>query len=97
MEKLKFASMDEAIQHLANITGKRVKVAKQMIWVIESESGASYGTNIVGDGKTEEEAWEDAFGPKPWSPSQKQVAKKAWSREITMSEYDEIRRFESNR
>jgi len=47
-------------------------------YIIKSESGAHYGTCNLGDGLTEKAAWEDAFGPKPWTKWQKQSAKKGW-------------------
>ena len=48
-----------------------------MRYIIKTQSGIS-GLCNLGDGQTEKAAWEDAFGPKPWTPYQKQQAKKAW-------------------
>jgi len=55
-------------------------------FVIESPSGAHYGNCIIGEGATEAAAWEDAFGPKPWTPYARKAARKAWSREIKEGE-----------
>lgn len=49
-------------------------------FVIKAVSGISGNCNL-GDGATEKEAWEDAFGPKPWTSWTKQSAKKAWCEE----------------
>jgi len=57
-----------------------------MKFIIESESGARFGNCILGEGKNEMEAWEDAFGPKPWTPYIIKCAKKAWCREVINSE-----------
>jgi hypothetical protein len=49
-----------------------------MRYIIKTESGVHSGTCNIGDGATEKEAWEDAYGPKPWSDFSKKSAKKAW-------------------
>jgi hypothetical protein len=46
-------------------------------YIIKTESGIS-GLCNLGDGPTEKAAWEDAYGPKPWTDSTKKAAKKAW-------------------
>jgi hypothetical protein len=56
-----------------------------MQYIIKAESGIS-GTCNLGDGKTEKAAWEDAFGSKPWTDSQKRSAKKAWCVKIESAE-----------
>lgn len=50
-------------------------------FVIMTVSGI-YSNCTLGDGATEKEAWEDAFGPKPWTSWTKQTAKKAWCKEV---------------
>lgn len=52
-----------------------------MHYVIKTESGIS-GLCTLGDGATKEAAWEDAYGPKPWSDYNKKCAKKAWCVEV---------------
>jgi hypothetical protein len=49
-------------------------------FVIKAVSGISGNCNL-GDGATEKAAWEDAFGPKPWTPYTKRAAKQAWCEE----------------
>jgi len=56
-----------------------------MQYVIKAESGIS-GLCNLGDGPTEKSAWEDAFGPKPWSDWQKKSAKKAWCVKVDSDE-----------
>ena len=52
------------------------------IFVILKESGIS-GNCILGEGATEKAAWEDAYGPKPWTPYTKKSAKSAWVVQMT--------------
>ena len=47
-------------------------------FIIESASGVHSGNCVLGGGATKKEAWEDAFGPKPWGPFARKSAKKAW-------------------
>ena len=56
-----------------------------MHYVIKAVSSIS-GNCTLGDGLTEKEAWEDAYGPRPWSDCQKKSAKKAWCEEIESKE-----------
>jgi hypothetical protein len=51
-------------------------------YVIETPSGARHGNCLLGHGSTEKEAWEDAYGPKPWSDYVKKCARNAWVREL---------------
>lgn len=53
-----------------------------MKYIIKTVSGIS-GTCNLGDGATEKAAWEDAFGPKPWTPYVKKIAKRAWVEKST--------------
>jgi hypothetical protein len=59
------------------------------VYLIEKTSGIS-GTCILGEGATEALAWEDAYGPKPWTPYTKKSAKSAWVREVSDEEYNEL-------
>lgn len=63
---------------------------KDITYVIETVSGARFGNCLIGSGKTEKEAWLDAYGPKPWTPYVKQCAKNAWVREVTAAELYEL-------
>jgi hypothetical protein len=46
------------------------------MFVIEAPSGVnSFKCCTLGTGKTEEEAWLDALGPKPWSAYAKKIKK----------------------
>ena len=56
-----------------------------MQYIIKAESGIS-GLCNLGDGPTEKAAWEDAFGPKPWSNYQKRAAKRAWCVKVESDE-----------
>lgn len=56
-----------------------------MQYIIKAESGIS-GLCNLGDGKTEKEAWLDAFGPKPWSDYTKRCAKRAWCVKVESDE-----------
>ena len=53
-----------------------------MKFIIEAKSGAHFGNCTLGEGKTEREAWEDAYGPKPWPSGVKKMSKVAWSRQV---------------
>ena len=56
-----------------------------MQYIIKAESGIS-GLCNLGNGPTEKAAWEDAFGPKPWSNYQKRAAKRAWCVKVESDE-----------
>ena len=46
------------------------------MYVIEAQSGVNpFKQCMVGHGETEEAAWLDALGPKPWSPYAKKIKK----------------------
>lgn len=45
---------------------------------IQTTSAVHLGNCVLGRGNTEKEAWEDAYGPKPWSSYVKKSARKAW-------------------
>jgi hypothetical protein len=58
-----------------------------MKFAIKSQSGVNILKHCtLGRGTTESEAWEDAFGPKPWHSSVKKAAKKAWVTEVDEEE-----------
>lgn len=64
-------------------------------FIIETPSARS-GNCLLGSGDTEKEAWEDAYGPKPWTSYVKKCARGAWSREVTPEELEEIRADRAN-
>jgi len=56
-------------------------------YIIEAESGVNqWAFCTVGEGATIAEAWEDAVGPKPWTPYQKKLAKKYILREESQND-----------
>lgn len=55
------------------------------MFIIKKVSGIS-GTCTLGEGATKAQAWEDAFGPKPWTPYVKRSAKDAWVEEVKEEE-----------
>lgn len=57
-----------------------------MRYIIKTTSGVHGGTCNLGDAATEKLAWEDAYGPKPWSDSTKRSAKKAWCEKVDSDE-----------
>tara|TARA_B110000908_G_scaffold159582_1_gene201908 strand:+ start:319 stop:756 length:438 start_codon:yes stop_codon:yes gene_type:complete len=59
-------------------------------WIIEATSAATEGTLCMGRGDTEEEAWIDACGPKPWSKWIKSCNEGRWSKEVTLAELEAI-------
>jgi len=59
------------------------------MFAILKQSGIS-GTCVLGQGETAKEAWEDAYGPKPWTPYQKKSAKGADCVEVTQEELDAL-------
>jgi hypothetical protein len=60
------------------------------MYVIEAQSGVnSFKQCTLGQGKTEEEAWLDALGPKPWSDYTKKVKKTYSCRKL--EEGEEVR------
>jgi hypothetical protein len=40
------------------------------------------GPDVIGFGETEEKAWLNAFGPKPWHPIREKSSKGCWCEEI---------------
>lgn len=40
------------------------------------------GPHVLGIGNTEEEAWLNAMGPKPWHPIVEESSKKCWCEKI---------------
>lgn len=51
------------------------------MFIIKKVSGIS-GNCTLGEGATKAQAWEDAFGPKPWTSHVKRSAKDAWVEEV---------------
>lgn len=61
------------------------------MFIIESQSGVSSLRNcLLGHGPTESEAWEDAFGPAPYTDYERRAMARAWCREIPDEEADEL-------
>jgi hypothetical protein len=57
-----------------------------MQYIIKAESGIS-GICNLGEGLSEKAAWEDAFGPKPWTDYQKRSAKKCWCEKVRRNSF----------
>lgn len=66
------------------------------MFAITKPSGIS-GTCVLGQGETAKEAWEDAYGPKPWTSYQKMSAKGADCVELTQRELDDLHEQSLNR
>jgi len=64
--------------------------------IIESPSAIS-GDCLLGEGKSEREAWEDAFGPKPWTSFTKNCARRAWCRKVDDAELEKLHEARANR
>jgi hypothetical protein len=56
-----------------------------MRYIIKTER-TFISTINLGDGETQQAAWADAFGPKPWSDDAKRNAKNAWCVKIESDE-----------
>lgn len=57
------------------------------MFVIEAQSGVNcFKCCTLGTGKTEEEAWLDALGPKPWTDYTKKVKKNYSCRKLEEGE-----------
>ena len=62
-------------------------VQSSRLFVVQSQSGARFGgVCFLGQGATEQQAWLDAFGPKPWTDYVKRCASKAWVRQLDEGE-----------
>jgi hypothetical protein len=62
-----------------------------MPFIVTKPSGANpHKTCLLGHGETKDEAFEDAYGPKPWSPQQKKSAKSANYRQVNQDELNKI-------
>jgi hypothetical protein len=59
-------------------------------FIVSKFSGIHAGSCIIGTGDTKQQALEDAYGPKPWSPYAKKSMRDACVREVSMEEYEEI-------
>ena len=44
----------------------------------------------LGEGKTKKEAWENSYGPKPWTSWTKKSARGAWIEETTPAEAERV-------
>lgn len=61
--------------------------ANNIMYVIEAQSGVnSFRVCTLGQGETEEAAWLDALGPKPWSDYTKKVKKNYSCRKLEEGE-----------
>ena len=61
------------------------------MFVILTQSGVHAGVCLLGEGTTTQEAWEDAFGQKPWTPYVRQCATRAWVEEVDQKELENLR------
>lgn len=62
------------------------------VFAIQAPSAYRMGVNcLLGSGATEAAAWEDAFGPKPWTPSTRKAARNAWATSMTEEEFHNLR------
>lgn len=71
-------------------------VPKLKMFAILKPSAIS-GTCVLGQGDTANEAWLDAYGPKPWSSYSKMSAKDAFLVEVTQDELDTMHEASANR
>lgn len=62
-----------------------------------TKPSAISGTCVLGQGATENEAWTDAYGPKPWSDFNKRSAKGANCVEVTEDELAALHEASNNR
>jgi hypothetical protein len=62
-----------------------------------TKPSAISGTCILGTGSTKSAAWEDAYGPKPWSSFAKKSASTANCIEVTEDELADMREASANR
>lgn len=62
-----------------------------------TKPSAISGTCILGTGSTKAAAWEDAYGPKPWSSFAKKSARTADCIEVTEDELADMREASANR
>ena len=61
--------------------------ANNIMYVIEAQTGVnSFKQCMLGHGETEEAAWLDALGPKPWSDYTKKVKKNYSCRKLEEGE-----------
>lgn len=61
------------------------------MFIITKQSGVNpFRDCIIGSGETKKDAWEDAYGPKPWSKWNRQSARDADCREVSEEEYHEM-------
>jgi hypothetical protein len=59
--------------------------------IIKSQSGVnSLRHCVLGHGATEPEAWEDAFGPPPYTDYENRAKARAWAVEATPEEEEDI-------
>lgn len=60
-------------------------------FVILKVSGATGKTCLLGEGDSKDAAWEDAYGPKPWTDFSKKSAKDAFVKEVSEDELNDLR------
>lgn len=64
--------------------------AAQTIWLILAESGINQFRNcILGEGTTEKNAWEDAYGPEGKKARSRRV--RVWAEHVTDETYFDLR------
>ncbi len=62
-----------------------------MPFIVTKPSGVNrLKTCLLGHGETKDEAFEDAYGPKPWSPQQAKSARSADYREVDQDELEDL-------
>ena len=62
-----------------------------------TKPSAISGTCVLGQGETKKAAWEDAYGPKPWSSFNQKSARGADCIEVTEDELAELHEASNNR
>ena len=67
-----------------------------MKFIILTPSAIS-GFCVLGEGETANEAWRDAYGPKPWPDYVKRSVKKAWVKQVTHEELFDLHQASRNR
>jgi hypothetical protein len=61
------------------------------IFVILTPSARGWRDCFLGEGASEESAWLDALGPKPWGPHAKRIKKNAWCQQVSPEELEDLR------
>ena len=58
-----------------------------MRYQVQGRSAIDGRNLIMGEGETKKEAWQDAIGPKPWTPPLKRWAEKFWIVDTATTDY----------